>query len=590
MRGTHSPSRRAWTRCWVVVGVVTVAGLLAAPASATSSQYYNVSVAPGTLQASLDGTTELTVTLRNCPGASPYTPCATRSNSPLGSARVTLTGFTVVSVASLTTPTGRLWNTPAISGSVVSLSAKTGSTSEANKLTPGQVLTLKVNVRTCAVGPHAIGTAAYYTRTFTNGPLASSTFKLSPTGSGPSVSVVPGALAAFDVAAIGSPQTAGDDFDVVATARDACGNLKTNYGGGAVVTGTLEPSPNGTSPSYGAFSNADWSDGVATAEVTAFAAEGDRTVTVTDGAVSKASNAFDVQPGPLDTLAFAQQPTDTKAGETIAPPVTVEGEDAYGNPVSGDAVGIAIGANPSGGTLTGTTLQPLVGGVATFADLEIDKAGLAYTLAASSGSVSATSDPFAVVSEVCTTNGVNCSATTDPTGQGATPTNTTVGSVTVLDTGATEVGDGTIFVALDSPGACPGLSGSSVGSSFVFVPSGFEGAFVKLTVTYDRSVTPNPSWKYKFCMDKEDTPLEPPDYLPDYPNVPLCLVAALGYSDNPLLDALSWLFNYGSWQAALDAYVTANGPCILRRGRTSGLDLEVQFYMTSDDPRVSGFG
>lgn len=552
---------------------------------ATSSQSYNASVSPGSMPASPSTTTQLTVTIRNCPGSSPYTPCTTKSNAALGSARVSFSGLTLVSVDALATPSGRVWNTPVVSGTTVGLSAKTG-THEANKLSPGQALTLKVSVRACALGSYPVGTSAFYNRDFTNGPLSSYSFKLSPSGSGPTVSVVPGALDGFTMAAIGSPQTAGDDFDVVATARDACGNAKTNYGGGAVVTGTLtpssKPSPSGTAPIYGAFSNADWADGTATAKVTAFRAETGRAVTVSDG-VSEESNAFDVQPGPLASLSFAQQPADTRAADTIAPAVAVEGTDAYGNAVSGPDVALSIGTNPSGGTLAGTTPQPLAAGIATFADLEVDTAGLGYTLVASSGSVSGESDPFDVVSETCTTNGVHCTASTS-TGP-PTESTTTVGSVTVLDTGSGAVGDGTIFVALDSPDACPGLPGSPVGSSFMFVPNGFDGAFVKLAVTYDRSITPKFSWKYRFCMDKEGTPAAP-----DYPNVPLCLVAALGHSDSPLLDALSWIFNYGAWQAALDAYVTANGPCILRRGRTSAGDLQVQFYMTADDPRVTGFG
>lgn len=580
MGGMHLPSRRAAVRLCVVLGVVAAAAALATPALATSSQNYNASVSPGSMPADPSATTQLTVTLRNCPGSSPYAPCTTKSNAALGSAKVSFAGLTIVAVDSLSPPTGKTWNAPVLDGSTVKLSAKV----DASKLSPGQSLTLKVSVRTCAIGSYALGTTAYYNRSFTNGPSSSYSFKLSPVGSGPSVDVLPGALESFSVAEVASPQSAGDDFDVVATAKDGCGNVKTNYAGGATVTGTLGSQP-GYPPVYGAFASADWSDGVATAKVTAYKAQAGRTVTVSDGAVSRPSNAFDVQPGPLANLSFVEQPTDTKAGETIAPAVTVAGEDAYGNAVSGPDVALAIGTNPSGGTLAGTTPQPLAAGAAGFSDFEVDKAGLAYTLVAASGPVSATSDPFDVVSETCQTNGVDCTATTDPTGQGATPANPTVGSATVLDTGSGAVGDGTIFVGLDAPGACPGLSGSALGSSFVFVPAGFAGAFVKLTVTYDKSITPSFSWKYRFCMDKEDTPAAP-----DYPNVPLCLVAALGYSDNPLLDALSWIFSYGAWQTALDAYVTANGPCILRRGRTSTGDLQVQFYMTADDPRVTGFG
>jgi hypothetical protein len=45
---------------------------------------------------------------------------------------------------------------------------------------------------------------------------------------------------------------------------------------------------------------------------------------------------------------------------------------------------IAIGANPVGGTLSGTTTVAAVAGTATFANLSIDKAGAGYTLAATS--------------------------------------------------------------------------------------------------------------------------------------------------------------------------------------------------------------
>src|SRR2546426_245949 len=66
------------------------------------------------------------------------------------------------------------------------------------------------------------------------------------------------------------------------------------------------------------------------------------TVTFTAGAASK--------------LAFSQQPTNTTAGQPIAPAVTVQVQDQLGNPVTSSAASVtmAIQNNPGGGTLSGT--------------------------------------------------------------------------------------------------------------------------------------------------------------------------------------------------------------------------------------------
>src|SRR5207245_8023247 len=72
-------------------------------------------------------------------------------------------------------------------------------------------------------------------------------------------------------------------------------------------------------------------------------------------------------------------------------------QDAQGNTASGFTgnITVAIGANPGGGTLAGTTSVAAVNGVATFATLSIDKVGTGYTLAASaSGPNGTTSTAF----------------------------------------------------------------------------------------------------------------------------------------------------------------------------------------------------
>ena len=79
------------------------------------------------------------------------------------------------------------------------------------------------------------------------------------------------------------------------------------------------------------------------------------------------------------------QPTNVVGGAVITPAVAVTIEDAGGNPVTTatNAVTMAIGTNPSSGTLTGTLTVNAVAGVATFSNLSINAAGSGYTLAAS---------------------------------------------------------------------------------------------------------------------------------------------------------------------------------------------------------------
>ena len=97
-------------------------------------------------------------------------------------------------------------------------------------------------------------------------------------------------------------------------------------------------------------------------------------------------------------LTFAAQPTDAVAGAVIGLAVEVAIQDALGGAVGDatDAVTLAMGANLSGGTLSGMTTVNAVGGVATFSDLSIDKRGVGYTLVASSSTFATTSADFQI--------------------------------------------------------------------------------------------------------------------------------------------------------------------------------------------------
>jgi alpha-tubulin suppressor-like RCC1 family protein len=95
-------------------------------------------------------------------------------------------------------------------------------------------------------------------------------------------------------------------------------------------------------------------------------------------------------PPPIPTkLAFLGQPSTSELGHSITPVVQVAIQDASGATLDGaiGSVTVAIGTNPGGGTLSGTTTVTPVHGIAVFADLRIDRIGTGFTLAATSPSL-----------------------------------------------------------------------------------------------------------------------------------------------------------------------------------------------------------
>src|SRR5207249_8881609 len=91
------------------------------------------------------------------------------------------------------------------------------------------------------------------------------------------------------------------------------------------------------------------------------------------------------------------QPMTTPAGAAITPAVQVAVQDALGNTVTSFSGTITVtpGVNLAGGTLAGHTTVTAVNGVATFADLSIDKVG-SYTLQATGAGLTTASASFDV--------------------------------------------------------------------------------------------------------------------------------------------------------------------------------------------------
>src|SRR5207249_2577652 len=155
-------------------------------------------------------------------------------------------------------------------------------------------------------------------------------------------------------------------------------------------------------------------------------------------------------------------PSNAAAGAPITPAVQVTALDAQGNTATAftATVTLAIGANPGGGTLSGTAAVAAAGGVATFPGLSINKAGVGYTLAASATGVSGvTSAAFTVAPGTAT----QLAFTTQPSNTAAGASITPAVQVTALDgQGNTATGfTGNVTVAL---GVNPGggtLSGTT---------------------------------------------------------------------------------------------------------------------------------
>ena len=103
------------------------------------------------------------------------------------------------------------------------------------------------------------------------------------------------------------------------------------------------------------------------------------------------SGAITLSAGAPAAVAFQVQPSNVVSSTSIAPAVQVRIVDGAGNLVSTatNTVTIALGSNPVAGILSGTLSAAAAGGVASFATLTLDRAGVGYTLTAASGVLTA---------------------------------------------------------------------------------------------------------------------------------------------------------------------------------------------------------
>src|SRR2546425_353380 len=214
-----------------------------------------------------------------------------------------------------------------------------------------------------------------------------------------------------------------------------------------------------------------------------------------------ASAGFNITPGPASALAFTVEPGDATAGAVITPPVQVTAEDAQGNVATAFCgnVTVAIGSNPGGGTLGGTTTVAAVSGVATFPGLSINKVGSAYTLTAGAAGLTQTSAAFNVTPGAATQLAFTVPPTTTIAGAAITP----AVQVTAQDAEgntATAFG-GSVTVAIGTNPGGGTLSGttssSAVNGVATFTGLNIHRAGVGYTLTVSASgfgTTPSPAF------------------------------------------------------------------------------------------------
>ncbi len=208
---------------------------------------------------------------------------------------------------------------------------------------------------------------------------------------------------------VGNPTTtAGDQYNFTVTAKDGPGNSANTVDDytGTVAFSLLQADTQAALPldyTFKAFAtpSTPGDDGTQSFSATLTKATNQAIVATDSGTPSIFGHvSMTVNPAAASKLVVGQQPTDSVAGVTIAPAVTVLVEDQFGNVEMGDlgsenrvTVGLTSGSPTA--TLLGTKKQDDVAGMATFNDLSIQTANSGYALHATSGTLTAIdSGPF----------------------------------------------------------------------------------------------------------------------------------------------------------------------------------------------------
>jgi hypothetical protein len=187
--------------------------------------------------------------------------------------------------------------------------------------------------------------------------------------------------------------------------------------------------------------------------------------------------------GAASQLAFVTQPSGIIAGNAIAPAVVVAARDAQGTlvPTFTGSVTIALGNNPGGANLSGSTIVAAVGGLAPFPDLSLDKIGTGYTLqATAAGLTPATSAAFNVAGGAAAHLAFTVQPVPTPSGSAITPP-VVVSAQDALGNPVSLTGNATISINTGPVGAA--LTGTVTVAAVSGVAT-FTNLILDLTGTY----------------------------------------------------------------------------------------------------------
>src|SRR5439155_495497 len=183
-------------------------------------------------------------------------------------------------------------------------------------------------------------------------------YTLTATGAGSTTSaafnITPGAATALVFSVEPTNTVAGAAITTAGEIRAEDGNGKTDAG----VTGKMKVVI-GTNPSSGSLAGTTTVaavGGAATCSGLPIDKAGTGYTLTATGAGSTTSTAFNVTAATATALVFSVEPTNTVAGAAITPAVQVTAQDGNGNTATGFTgnITVAIGTNPSSGTLSGT--------------------------------------------------------------------------------------------------------------------------------------------------------------------------------------------------------------------------------------------
>jgi hypothetical protein len=192
--------------------------------------------------------------------------------------------------------------------------------------------------------------------------------------------------------------TAAQSLGAVAvTVRDAAGNTVTSFNGPVAIA--LGANPGGSTLAGTLSVNA--SSGVASFSGLTLNRAGPGytlSASINSGVVTATSSPFDIAVGPAAGLRFFVQPASSTVSTLPMAAIEVEVIDAGGNRVNSSApITLAIETNAGGGTLSGAGTANAAAGLAQITGLSINRAGVGYTLRATSPGLSpVTSAPFSI--------------------------------------------------------------------------------------------------------------------------------------------------------------------------------------------------